>query len=153
MGVCHFVVGGVLGNYGIYTPEGVDGNLNVLITLPPGRASHVVIAFSYLLIVVYALTLAPVAWVYAAEVWSLETRAYGMALASIANWLFNVSKDKILNRQYLLMRLVCSWSLCPSCIPQYYMEDIHHLRRVVSRCSSSSLRILSRDGEKEFGRN
>ena len=26
---------------------------------------------------------------YAAEVWSLETRATGMALASVANWLFN----------------------------------------------------------------
>jgi hypothetical protein len=90
MGVCHFVVGGVLGTYGVYTPGGVDGNLNVLITLSAGPASHVVIAFSYLLIVVYALTLAPVAWVYASEVWSLETRAYGMALASIANWLFNV---------------------------------------------------------------
>jgi TRAP-type C4-dicarboxylate transport system permease small subunit len=90
MGICHFVVGGVLGTYGTYTPGGVEGNLNVLITLSPGPASHVVIAFSYLLIVVYALTLAPVAWVYAAEVWSLETRAYGMALASIANWLFNV---------------------------------------------------------------
>jgi Sugar (and other) transporter len=35
------------------------------------------------------LTLAPVAWVYAAEVWSLETRAIGMALAATANWLFN----------------------------------------------------------------
>jgi MFS family permease len=89
MGVCHFVVGGLLGTYGIYTPEGVDGNLNVLITLTPGAVSRTVIAFSYLLIIIYALTLAPVAWVYASEVWSLETRAYGMAIASIANWLFN----------------------------------------------------------------
>jgi hypothetical protein len=80
------VVGGVLGKYGIYTPEGVDGNKNVLITLGAGGASNTVIAFSYLLIIIYALTLAPVAWVYAAEVWSLETRAYGMAIASIANW-------------------------------------------------------------------
>jgi hypothetical protein len=90
MGVCHFVVGGILGQYGVYTPGGVDGNLNVLITLGAGPASHTVIAFSYLLIIIYALTLAPVAWVYAAEVWSLETRAYGMAIASIANWLFNL---------------------------------------------------------------
>jgi hypothetical protein len=55
----------------------------------PGAAANTVIAFSYLLIIVYALTLAPVAWVYASEVWSLETRAYGMSLASLANWLFN----------------------------------------------------------------
>lgn len=88
MGICQFVVGGVLGTYGEYVPGGVDGNLNVLIRVT-GSPSNVVIAFSYLLIIVYALTLAPVAWVYAAEVWSLETRATGMALAAVANWLFN----------------------------------------------------------------
>jgi hypothetical protein len=55
-------------------PGGVGGNANVVIRVS-GSASTVVIAFSYLLVIVYALTLAPVAWVYAAEVWSLETRA------------------------------------------------------------------------------
>ncbi|KAI4146043.1 MAG: hypothetical protein L6R39_003617 [Caloplaca ligustica] len=89
MGICQFVVGGVLGTYGSYVPGGVGGNENVIIQVT-GQPSHVVIAFSYLLIIIYALTLAPVAWVYAAEVWSLETRATGMALASInTNWLFN----------------------------------------------------------------
>lgn len=90
MGVCHFVVGGVLGNYGEYVPQGVHDNPNVVVSVANNpAASHTVIAFSYLLIIVYALTLAPIAWVYASEVWSLETRAYGMAIASIANWLFN----------------------------------------------------------------
>ena len=88
MGITQFVVGGVLGTYGEYVPGGVNGNLNVVVRVT-GSASYTVIAFSYLLIIVYALTLAPVAWVYAAEVWSLETRATGMALASVANWLFN----------------------------------------------------------------
>lgn len=88
MAVCQFVVGGVLGSYGEYIPGGVEGDLNVLIRVT-GSPSNVVIAFSYLLIIVYALTLAPVAWVYAAEVWSLETRATGMSLAAVANWLFN----------------------------------------------------------------
>ncbi|KAI4228780.1 MAG: hypothetical protein L6R36_001380 [Xanthoria steineri] len=88
MGICQFVVGGVLGSYGSYVPGGVGGNENVIIQVT-GHPSHVVIAFSYLLIIVYALTLAPVAWVYAAEVWSLETRAIGMSFASVANWLFN----------------------------------------------------------------
>ena len=86
MGVCHFVVGGVLGSYG--TPvDSIEDNSNIKISIEnnPG-AAHTVIAFSYLLIISYALTLAPVAWVYASEVWSLETRAYGMSLASIANW-------------------------------------------------------------------
>ena len=88
MGTCMFIVGGVLGSYGTYVQGGVGGNLNVIVSVT-GAASHVVIAFSYLLVIVYALTLAPVAWVYAAEVWSLETRATGMGLAAVANWLFN----------------------------------------------------------------
>ncbi|OQU95627.1 hypothetical protein CLAIMM_01809 [Cladophialophora immunda] len=88
MGICHFVVGGVLGTYGTYLPNGLDGNLSVKISVS-GAASHAVIAFSYLMIIIYALTLAPVCWVYAAEVWSLETRAIGMALAVVANWAFN----------------------------------------------------------------
>ncbi|KAJ9295287.1 hypothetical protein DTO271G3_6110 [Paecilomyces variotii] len=87
MAACHFVVGGVLSS-GEYVPNGVDGNLNVLIKVTGGKA-HTVIAFSYLLIIVYALTLAPVAWVYAAEVWSLETRATGMGISAVGNWLFN----------------------------------------------------------------
>ena len=88
MGICQYVVGGVLGSYGTYVPGGVQGNLNVIVQVTGGPA-HTVIAFAYLLIIIYALSLAPVAWVYAAEVWSLETRATGMALASVANWLFN----------------------------------------------------------------
>ncbi|KAL2001448.1 hypothetical protein VTN02DRAFT_1764 [Thermoascus thermophilus] len=87
MAACHFVVGGVLSS-GEYVPGGVDGNLNVLLRVQ-GAKAHTVIAFSYLLIIVYALTLAPVAWVYAAEVWSLETRATGMGIAAVGNWLFN----------------------------------------------------------------
>jgi len=88
MGTCHCVVGGVLGSYGVYVPGGINGNPTVPIKVS-GGPSHTVIAFSYLLIIVYALTLAPVAWVYAAEVWSLETRAAGMGIAALGNWLFN----------------------------------------------------------------
>ena len=86
MGVCHFVVGGVLGSYG-EAVDSVNDDQNIKVTvINAPNAAHTVIAFSYLLIIVYALTLAPVAWVYASEVWSLETRAFGMSLASIANW-------------------------------------------------------------------
>lgn len=88
MPVCHFLVGGTLGSYSVPAPEGVDGNLNVIIRVS-GKPSHVVIAFSYLLVIVYALTLAPIAWMYAAEVWSLETRASGMGIAAVGNWLSN----------------------------------------------------------------
>ncbi|PKX89748.1 MFS general substrate transporter [Aspergillus novofumigatus IBT 16806] len=75
MAACHFVVGGVL--FREHTSQKVIQG--------PQR----VIAFSYLLIIIYALTLAPVAWVYAAEVRSMETRASGMSIAAFGNWLFN----------------------------------------------------------------
>lgn len=87
MAACHFVVGGILST-GEIVPGGVNGNPNVLIEVS-GSKANTVIAFSYLLIIVYALTLAPVAWVYAAEVWSLETRATGMGISALGNWLFN----------------------------------------------------------------
>jgi MFS family permease len=88
MAFCHFVVGGTLGAHYEYVPEGVAGDANVVMRVT-GPPAHTVIAFSYLLIITYALTLAPICWVYAAEVWSLETRAWGMGIAAIGNWLFN----------------------------------------------------------------
>lgn len=89
-----FVVGGVLGAHGTFLPDGLDGNLSVRVQVK-GSPAYTVIAFSYLLILIYSLTLAPIAWVYAAEVWSLETRATGMALASIANWWASLSHTSI----------------------------------------------------------
>lgn len=88
MGICMFIVGGLLGSYGTYLPDGLKGNKTVRVQVT-GSPAYTVIAFSYILVLAYSLTLAPIAWVYAAEVWSLETRATGMALASVANWLFN----------------------------------------------------------------
>jgi hypothetical protein len=61
MAVCHFVVGGILGQYSEYVPKGVDGNLNVVIRVT-GSPAYTVIAFCYLLIIIYTLTLAPVTW-------------------------------------------------------------------------------------------
>jgi len=86
MGTCHMIVAGLL-SMGEVIPGGVNGNENVPILLT-GSPAYAVIAFSYMLIIVYALTLAPVCWIYAAEVWSLETRAVGMGIASEGNWLF-----------------------------------------------------------------
>jgi MFS family permease len=91
MGLCHLVVGGVMGRHHDYVPGGVGEppNANIVISVHPGHPANTVILFSYLLIVVYALTLAPVCWIYAAEVWSLGTRATGMSLAALSNWVFN----------------------------------------------------------------
>jgi hypothetical protein len=77
-----------MGSYGKLYPGGVDGNANITIKVT-GPPAYAVIAFCYLLIIIYALTLAPVCWVYAAEVWSLETRGHGMGIAASGNWLFN----------------------------------------------------------------
>ncbi|KIW12253.1 hypothetical protein PV08_09529 [Exophiala spinifera] len=88
MGTCQFVVGGVLGQYGTYLPDGLNGNLNVRVSVT-GAASHTVIAFSYINMLLYGLTLAPVPWVYSAEVWSLETRSVGMSVAVVCNWACN----------------------------------------------------------------
>lgn len=79
-----FVVGGVLGSYGTDLPGGLNGNLSVRVQVT-GSPAYTVIAFCYLLVLIYSLTLVPIAWVYAVEVWSLETRATGIALASVAN--------------------------------------------------------------------
>ena len=91
MGFCHFVVGGVMGAHSTYVPGGVGNppNANIVISVDHGAPANTVITFSYLLIIVYALTLAPVCWIYAAEVWSLGTRATGMSLAALSNWVFN----------------------------------------------------------------
>lgn len=86
MAFCHFVVGGIMGVHGVNVPEGVNGDANILIRVT-GPPAYTVIAFSYLLVIVYALTLAPICWIYAAEVWSLETRATGMGISAIGNWL------------------------------------------------------------------
>ncbi|KAJ4248814.1 hypothetical protein NW762_012652 [Fusarium torreyae] len=88
MGVCHFVIGAVIAAFKQPAPEGVAGNLNVIVKVV-GSPSYVIIAFAYLLIIVYYFTLAPVTWVYSAEVWSLGTRATGMGIATIGNWIFN----------------------------------------------------------------
>ena len=87
MGLCHFIVGGILSS-GTVIEGGVGGNENIPIQLR-GPGANAVIAFCYLLIIIYALTLAPVCWIYASEVWSLVTRAVGMSIAAEGNWLFN----------------------------------------------------------------
>lgn len=89
MAFCHFVVGGTMGAHHTDVPGGVGGNANIVISVTKGAPANTVIVFSYLLIVAYALTLAPVCWIYAAEVWSLGTRATGMSLAALSNWIFN----------------------------------------------------------------
>src|SRR5690242_9981465 len=62
MAFCHFVVGGVMGTHGVDVPE-VNGDANITMRVT-GSPAYTVIAFSYMLIIIYALTLAPVCWIY-----------------------------------------------------------------------------------------
>lgn len=98
MGLCHFVVGGTMATHYISVPEGVGDppNHNIIFKVSSGSPANAVIVFSYFLIVVYALTLAPICWIYAAEVWSLGTRATGMGIAALGNWLFNFALNMFL---------------------------------------------------------
>jgi hypothetical protein len=149
MGFCHFVVGGVL-SAGEYVPGGIGDNPNVVIRVT-GAKSHVVIAFCYLLIIVYAMTLAPVAWVYAAEVWSLETRAVGMSISAIGNWLFNFALGLYIPPGF--QNITVSSKRC-RCRPVFVLTlplvaNVHHLRcHVRSRCHSILLH-LPRDWRKD----
>ncbi|CAN9219337.1 unnamed protein product [Alternaria alternata] len=86
MAFCHFVVGGVSGAHYTYVPDGVGGDTKNVVS---GGYRVTRVHCHCVLIPIYALTLAPICWVYAAEVWSLETRASGMGIAAIGNWLFN----------------------------------------------------------------
>ncbi|KAJ4296620.1 hypothetical protein N0V90_006668 [Kalmusia sp. IMI 367209] len=122
MGICHFVVGGTLGAHYTYAPEGVHGEKNVVMKVTGGPA-HTVIAFSYLLIIIYALTLAPICWVYAAEVWSLETRATGMGIAAIGNWLFNFAIGLFIPPAFLNIRwklFIVFGVMCVAAAVQFY---------------------------------
>ena len=139
MAFCHFVVGGILGAHGVDVPRGVNGDANVLIQVT-GSPAYTVIAFSYLLIIVYALTLAPVCWIYAAEVWSLETRATGMGIAAIGNWLVC-----LIAKVYLLIVLIhhssmpplVSSSLLPSATSStVFSYSLEHSASSVRRSSS-----------------
>ncbi|KAK9478302.1 general substrate transporter [Lipomyces japonicus] len=89
MGAFIFAVGGLLAQYGEYA-ESVGGNANVHITLADNYgASRAVLVCSYLFTMVYALTWAPTAWVYAPEVFPLYLRSKGMAAAAAGNWAMN----------------------------------------------------------------
>ena len=61
MGTCLLIVGGILGGLGTPIPNGLNGNLSVKVQVT-GSPAYAVIAFCYLLVLAYSITLAPVAW-------------------------------------------------------------------------------------------
>jgi hypothetical protein len=90
IGIYQFVVGGLMGKHGVIAPGGLENPPNAkAITQVEGAPAYSIIGFCYILILICALILAPVTWVYAVEAWSLETRATGMPFAAVSNWLSN----------------------------------------------------------------
>jgi hypothetical protein len=68
MGFYYFIIGGTIATHNVQVPGSVNNNPNIIFKVNSSALANTVITFSYLLIVVYALTLAPVYWVYAAKV-------------------------------------------------------------------------------------
>ncbi|KAF2745447.1 general substrate transporter [Sporormia fimetaria CBS 119925] len=149
MGFCHFVVGGVLGmNYEYVPAEGVEGDTNVVMRVV-GPPAHTVIAFSYLLIIIYALTLAPICWVYAAEVWSLETRATGMGIAAIGNWLFNFAIGLFIPPAFLNIRwriFIVFGTLCLGGAIQFWLTYPETCGKTIEEIEV----LFSKDGPKPW---
>ena len=83
-----FANAGLLGSYGTYQPDGIDGVLEAS-TLVQGPASKAVIACSYLFVASFAPTWGPVSWIYPPELYPLRVRGKAVALATSANWAFN----------------------------------------------------------------
>lgn len=71
--------------------------------------------------------------VYAAEVWSLETRATGMALASIANWLFNFAIGFFIPPAFENITWRLFSKLLLLCLGRTLMLWTSHLRRPLLR--------------------
>jgi hypothetical protein len=99
-----------------------------------GSPAHTVIAFCYILIIIYALTLAPICWIYAAEVWSLETRATGMGISAVGNWLFNFALGLFIPpafRNILWKTFIVFGVLCFGAAAQFYFTYPETCRKTI----------------------
>jgi hypothetical protein len=83
-----FANAGILGKYGVYKPDGIDG-VKEASTEVSGAPSKAIIACSYLFVASYAPTWGPVSWIYPPELYPLRVRGKAVALATSANWAFN----------------------------------------------------------------
>ncbi|KAF5585527.1 monosaccharide transporter [Fusarium pseudoanthophilum] len=88
-GVLHFTSGAVMAVHG-YPVDGIEGN-DILTWAISGAPAKAVIALAYIFVGIYGLTWAPVAWIYASEVFPLKYRAKGVGLAASGNWIFNLA--------------------------------------------------------------
>ncbi|KAF7561160.1 hypothetical protein G7046_g2968 [Stylonectria norvegica] len=87
--ILHFASGAVMASYGHHV-DSVNGN-DILKWSISGAPAKAVIALAYIFVGVYGLTWAPVAWIYASEVFPIQYRAKGVGLAAAGNWIFNLA--------------------------------------------------------------
>ena len=63
MGICQFVVGGLIGKHGVIAPSGIGNPPNAkAISQVESAPAHSIIAFCCILIIIYALVLVPITW-------------------------------------------------------------------------------------------
>ncbi|PSR81545.1 general substrate transporter [Coniella lustricola] len=86
----HFISGALMASYG-RSVDAVDGNAILRWELTNAQAAKAIIAMCYIFVGIYGLTWAPVAWIYAAEVFPLRYRAKGVGIAASGNWIFNLA--------------------------------------------------------------
>ncbi|KAF3761581.1 hypothetical protein M406DRAFT_50654 [Cryphonectria parasitica EP155] len=88
--ILHFISGALMASYGHHVTS-VDGNSILKWELTNPQAAKAIIAMCYIFVGVYGLTWAPVAWIYASEVFPLRYRAKGVGISASGNWIFNLA--------------------------------------------------------------
>ncbi|KAK9322266.1 general substrate transporter [Lipomyces orientalis] len=82
-----YLIGGLLMAYG--QPNPVPNQPSTWVIIDHPSASRTILACSYLTVGSFALTWAPVSWIYQAEVVPLRIRVRSVSLSTASNWIFN----------------------------------------------------------------
>ncbi|KAJ5611170.1 hypothetical protein N7510_007889 [Penicillium lagena] len=85
-----FANAGIMANYGVVVPGGINKTPEESMRLH-GAPAKALIACTYLFVASYAPTWGPVSWVYPPELYPLRVRGKAVALATSANWAFNMA--------------------------------------------------------------
>jgi hypothetical protein len=150
MATCFFVVGGMLGAHGTYLPDGLDHNLSVRVQVK-GSPANTVIAFSYLMILAYSITLAPVAWgtslspppISLSHTNNHSVRGRSMVPRDTRNW----------HGTRLHCKLALQFRdrlLHPPGLREHILETLYHLRYLVRRCSSPGVCLVPGDSGEDY---
>ncbi|KAJ8099018.1 general substrate transporter [Lipomyces tetrasporus] len=82
-----YLIGGLLMAFG--EPNPVPNQPSTWIIIDHPNASRTILACSYLVVGTFAVTWAPVSWIYQAEVVPLRIRVRSVSLSTASNWVFN----------------------------------------------------------------